>query len=547
MLARQADAEKIQFDTQSQPPVSDNDDTPAEDVGLGEVEESESESSGSSSSSDDEPRPIPPPTREAIARDARQALRAAQKEGAAPATTLPLPAAQPVPNQRKTRQATRSPRKNTAAAPSPSPTASPTVSARTTPAPPLSRTATPARFSAQAKGKGRAMPTAENEENIAPEVEVGRARAKSLARPSKVSVEEDEEEDQLDVSEDEPGTKHFVPEPEPVRAFSEDYYLGGDGGGGDESGEERAFALGQQREQARMEQPAAPRSKQKQASGSNRKRRRIVESEEETSEVERSSQSTQRASARKSAPKPSREEEPRRKKKKLLPAPSESQRSVVRSEYDSDPEDEVVVPRAAQSQSRKTARHVDPAEASEPEDDNASMLDDSSPPRKKTFVHRVPRPSQEIRKGSAGDVLGEELASDKLEKINAAYRAPPSHYATGRNQTGRIPWSDKEVKLFIEEYRKFGKNWSKIAARHGENGIISHTLRRRSVVSLKDKARNLHDALLKTGKPVPAWAAQSSSSKSVRSPRQLVRVPELSSDEGSEDEGSLEESSHWSG
>ncbi|KAI5480513.1 hypothetical protein MNV49_000666 [Pseudohyphozyma bogoriensis] len=71
----------------------------------------------------------------------------------------------------------------------------------------------------------------------------------------------------------------------------------------------------------------------------------------------------------------------------------------------------------------------------------------------------------------------------------------------------RIAWSSEEVAILEEEMKEFGTSgtntWANIITRHGPHGTKTKTLQFRHNVSVKDKARNIKENLIKSGRKVP--------------------------------------------
>jgi hypothetical protein len=81
-------------------------------------------------------------------------------------------------------------------------------------------------------------------------------------------------------------------------------------------------------------------------------------------------------------------------------------------------------------------------------------------------------------------------------------------YRQDRNENGRIPWSQKEERLLMEEMEKFPCNWALINDRHGEHGKLSTVLKYRNPVSLKDKAVVIKQRMITNNEPIPRYLAK---------------------------------------
>ncbi|AGO11349.1 AaceriACR096Wp [[Ashbya] aceris (nom. inval.)] len=66
-------------------------------------------------------------------------------------------------------------------------------------------------------------------------------------------------------------------------------------------------------------------------------------------------------------------------------------------------------------------------------------------------------------------------------------------------------WVKEEEEALISALKVYGPAWSKILEYHGAGGSISETLKNRTQVQLKDKARNWKMHYLKKGAPVPFY------------------------------------------
>lgn len=66
-------------------------------------------------------------------------------------------------------------------------------------------------------------------------------------------------------------------------------------------------------------------------------------------------------------------------------------------------------------------------------------------------------------------------------------------------------WNKEEEEVLLSALKVYGPSWSKILELHGAGGSISETLKNRSQVQLKDKARNWKMHFLKSGSQVPDY------------------------------------------
>ncbi|AAS51322.1 ACR096Wp [Eremothecium gossypii ATCC 10895] len=66
-------------------------------------------------------------------------------------------------------------------------------------------------------------------------------------------------------------------------------------------------------------------------------------------------------------------------------------------------------------------------------------------------------------------------------------------------------WVKEEEEALISALKVYGPAWSKILEYHGAGGSVSETLKNRTQVQLKDKARNWKMHYLKKGAPVPFY------------------------------------------
>lgn len=116
-------------------------------------------------------------------------------------------------------------------------------------------------------------------------------------------------------------------------------------------------------------------------------------------------------------------------------------------------------------------------------------------------IRRVERKLKKLQRPQ----LASPPPTDSSSSSSSDSDAPPRRrkrnpHRQDRNETGRIPWSQKEEALLVKEISRFAHHdYAFIIARHGPNGSVSTVLKRRNVVSLKDKARNIKIDLIRQG------------------------------------------------
>lgn len=95
--------------------------------------------------------------------------------------------------------------------------------------------------------------------------------------------------------------------------------------------------------------------------------------------------------------------------------------------------------------------------------------------------------------------------------INTTTKKSTTATATTTTTTGpprirtimRRTWSREEEKALVEALKEHGPHWSKILDLYGAGGKVNESLKSRTQVQLKDKARNWKMSYLKHGSPIP--------------------------------------------
>lgn len=89
-------------------------------------------------------------------------------------------------------------------------------------------------------------------------------------------------------------------------------------------------------------------------------------------------------------------------------------------------------------------------------------------------------------------------------------------------------WSKEEQDALAQGLRDVGPSWAKILDLYGPGGKISESLKNRSQVQLKDKARNWKLQYLKTGRPLPEYLFKVTGTleRTIRSKKKLESVRE---------------------
>lgn len=87
-------------------------------------------------------------------------------------------------------------------------------------------------------------------------------------------------------------------------------------------------------------------------------------------------------------------------------------------------------------------------------------------------------------------------------------------------------WSKEEQDTLAEGLRDLGPSWAKILDLYGPGGKINESLKNRSQVQLKDKARNWKLQYLKTGRPLPDYLLKVTGTleRTIRSKKKLGSV-----------------------
>lgn len=100
------------------------------------------------------------------------------------------------------------------------------------------------------------------------------------------------------------------------------------------------------------------------------------------------------------------------------------------------------------------------------------------------------------------DASGDVTAQGQSKRPSPApfKEAPP----TKKLKQKRL-WTKQEEGALVEALKAHGPAWSKILELHGAGGSISESLKNRTQVQLKDKARNWKMYFLKGGLPVPEY------------------------------------------
>lgn len=88
----------------------------------------------------------------------------------------------------------------------------------------------------------------------------------------------------------------------------------------------------------------------------------------------------------------------------------------------------------------------------------------------------------------------------------------------------RRPWSTAEENALMAGLDQVkGPHWSQILGLYGPEGTISHVLKDRNQVQLKDKARNIKLFFLKSDYEVPSYLQQVTGELKTRAPTQAAR------------------------
>ncbi|CUS20447.1 LAQU0S01e06788g1_1 [Lachancea quebecensis] len=111
------------------------------------------------------------------------------------------------------------------------------------------------------------------------------------------------------------------------------------------------------------------------------------------------------------------------------------------------------------------------------------------------------RASSEPPTGSTGKSLS---SSSSLRPSPA----PVRDIASAKKLKQKRLWNKEEEGALIEALKVHGPAWSKILELHGAGGSLSESLKNRTQVQLKDKARNWKMYFLKGGLPVPEYLSK---------------------------------------
>lgn len=108
---------------------------------------------------------------------------------------------------------------------------------------------------------------------------------------------------------------------------------------------------------------------------------------------------------------------------------------------------------------------------------------------------------------SAGAKMSPQEAHDITKSIaDAAVTATVNHSSTMvKKLKPKRTWSKDEEDALIEGLKEVGPSWSKILDLYGPGGKITESLKNRTQVQLKDKARNWKLQYLKSGRVLPEY------------------------------------------
>ncbi|KAM3163669.1 HTH myb-type domain-containing protein [Lachancea thermotolerans] len=113
--------------------------------------------------------------------------------------------------------------------------------------------------------------------------------------------------------------------------------------------------------------------------------------------------------------------------------------------------------------------------------------------------------SAESSRASSEPPVGKPLSSSSSLRPSPA---PLRDAASAKKLKQKRLWNKEEEGALIEALKVHGPAWSKILELHGAGGSLSESLKNRTQVQLKDKARNWKMYFLKGGLPVPDYLAK---------------------------------------
>lgn len=113
---------------------------------------------------------------------------------------------------------------------------------------------------------------------------------------------------------------------------------------------------------------------------------------------------------------------------------------------------------------------------------------------------------------------------DKARQAAAAKSNPGNARTRPGMPSQRRPWSTAEENALMAGLDQVkGPHWSQILGLYGPEGTISHVLKDRNQVQLKDKARNIKLFFLKSDYEVPSYLQQVTGELKTRAPTQAAR------------------------
>ncbi|GAA5983339.1 hypothetical protein JCM11641_006038 [Rhodosporidiobolus odoratus] len=119
-------------------------------------------------------------------------------------------------------------------------------------------------------------------------------------------------------------------------------------------------------------------------------------------------------------------------------------------------------------------------------------------------------------------------SSSMPSRVFAANSTQP-HRIDRRTRGQNNPWTDAETRFLEVWLKETGCDYARIVRLHGRNGVVTQTLKTRSNVDLKDRARNIRARYEKAGQGVPSWLEKAPSYRGAARPRPAA--PSLTDEE----------------
>lgn len=120
-----------------------------------------------------------------------------------------------------------------------------------------------------------------------------------------------------------------------------------------------------------------------------------------------------------------------------------------------------------------------------------------------------PGPSTQIAEGSGNMAASQEIKDITASLLPSEIQEQQIHLRINPGMSGRVlnrrPWTREEEKALRYALELKGPHWSTILELFGQGGQINESLKNRTQVQLKDKARNWKMFFLKSRLPVPEY------------------------------------------